>query len=103
MSDPTFSGPSTTCFRDVIVNGSYNSCVTIGTGTLPTAPGNGGVNVESALRQRFCQDTVQTVSAAGDPFTYKEYLIAKETAGGKEAPSHKGSVQQWNPQRAQCL
>ena len=82
LQTPTFSGPSTTCFRDVIVNGSYNSCVQMGPSALPTAPGNHGRNVERAMQERFCQDNVKTVSVAGDPFTYQEYLAAKAIAGG---------------------
>ncbi len=68
LSDPSKSGPSTRCFKDIIINGSQKACVKIGTGTLPTDTGNGGINVEKALQERYCQDIVRT-----EKITYSAY------------------------------
>ncbi len=68
LSDPTFGGPNTTCFRDVVVNGSYNSCVKIEPAALPTTPGNKGINVQRAMQARFCQDTVKDSPISHDAY-----------------------------------
>jgi Flp pilus assembly protein TadG len=77
LSDPSNGGPSTRCYKDVIINGSRSNCVRIGAGTLPTDPGNGGRPVEAALQERYCQDSVQDRN-----ITKAQYDILKQTNPG---------------------
>ncbi len=56
MADSGGCGPSTTCWTDTIINGSRDLCVDAGSNSLPTTPGDMGINVPRALQTRYDQD-----------------------------------------------
>lgn len=64
LASPAGCGPSTTCFRDTILDGAYGDCISIG-GSLPTDTGGGGNAVLGLVQNRFNQDT--------DTNTYTDY------------------------------
>ncbi len=74
LSNPTSS--NTRCFRDLIMNGSRDWCVELGK-VLETDPGSGDINVESALQERYCQDSVTSPN-----ITFQDYMSQKQTSPG---------------------
>ena len=65
LADPSDRQPSTTVFRDNILNGDYNNCVPMTDSALPAATGGGGNAILRAIQDRFDQDT--------DPNPYLDY------------------------------
>ena len=53
LADPSDRQPSTTVFRDNILNGDYNECVPIAANTLPVTTGTGGNAILKAIQDRF--------------------------------------------------
>jgi hypothetical protein len=57
LADPSDRQPSTTVFRDNILNGDYTNCVPMASAALPTTTGGGGNAILTAIQDRFDQDT----------------------------------------------
>ena len=63
LADPSDRQPSTTVFRDNILNSDYTNCVPVASNSLPVTTGGGGNAILSAIQDRFDQDTNWTVYA----------------------------------------